>query len=151
MDQGRIQQDAAPEQTYRTPANRFVAGFIGVTNFLPATVTDAGAPEVRVGETTLQGRAGTPLDRGEAVEVALRAERLRVRPARADVEGVEARVEEVIFEGDRLVYGLTVHAFGDARLVAFDTDPLGHGRHAVGDDVRLAWQPDDVMIFPTTS
>ena len=36
MNGGRIQQIAAPRDLYDQPANRFVAGFIGETNFLPA-------------------------------------------------------------------------------------------------------------------
>ena len=34
MDKGRVQQMGRPAVTYRAPANPFVAGFIGVTNFL---------------------------------------------------------------------------------------------------------------------
>jgi len=148
MDRGRIQQDARPEDAYRRPANRFVAGFIGVTNFLDGRVVDAAGGRVRVGRQVLEGRPGTALASDQPIEVALRAERLRVRAASADVDGVPATVDEVIFEGDRLVYGLKVPAFGDARLVAFDTDPLGHGSLRVGDTVHVTWQPDDVMIFP---
>jgi spermidine/putrescine transport system ATP-binding protein len=39
MAGGRIQQIATPRALYDHPANRFVAGFIGETNFLPATCT----------------------------------------------------------------------------------------------------------------
>ena len=46
MDKGRIQQMASPAVTYRTPANAFVAGFIGVTNFLNGAVTAVDGPVV---------------------------------------------------------------------------------------------------------
>jgi putative spermidine/putrescine transport system ATP-binding protein len=151
MDGGRIQQDARPEEAYRRPANRFVAGFIGVTNFLPGTVVDAAVGSVRVGHEQLTGRPGTALATGQPVEVALRAERLQVGPAGTDVAGVAATVDQVVFEGDRLVYELSAPSLGDARLVAFDTDPRGHGALEPGDDVRVFWRPEDVMIFPRAS
>ncbi|MGQ9508248.1 MAG: ABC transporter ATP-binding protein [Thermodesulfobacteriota bacterium] len=38
MDAGNIVQVGAPEEIYKTPANRFVADFIGTTNFIPGEV-----------------------------------------------------------------------------------------------------------------
>jgi putative spermidine/putrescine transport system ATP-binding protein len=52
MDHGKVQQVGSPLETYRNPANAFVADFIGTTNLLgavwhpPSTLT--------VGDTTLQ-------------------------------------------------------------------------------------------------
>lgn len=40
MDKGVIQQVAAPEDIYRYPTNKFVANFIGTTNFFEAVVED---------------------------------------------------------------------------------------------------------------
>jgi iron(III) transport system ATP-binding protein len=37
MRAGRIEQDASPDEVYHRPANRFVAGFIDQTAFLPVT------------------------------------------------------------------------------------------------------------------
>jgi spermidine/putrescine ABC transporter ATP-binding subunit len=38
MNHGKIEQVGKPEDVYRKPANRFVADFIGVANFIPVTV-----------------------------------------------------------------------------------------------------------------
>lgn len=148
MDQGRIQQDARPEAVYRAPANRFVAGFLGITNFSPGTVEQMGDGKalVRVGDTVFAGVPGTALAVGDHVDVAIRAERLRVAPA--DGSGAEATVEAVIFEGDRLVYELRVEGVDGGPLIAFDTDAGNYGRHGPGDTVRLAWAADDVLLFP---
>jgi putative spermidine/putrescine transport system ATP-binding protein len=155
MDHGRIQQDAIPTETYGAPANRFVAGFIGVTNFLRAElvrVQGDGWAEVRIGGLVLQGRAAGDLRPGASVEVALRAERIDLcAPGRE--QSIEAEVREVIFEGDRLVYGLHVEALGGIRLLVFDYDRGDYDREggamaAVGERVGLAWRPADLMIFP---
>ena len=86
MDHGRIQQDAIPTETYGEPANRFVAGFIGVTNFLRAELVHLrhdGWAEVRIGELVLQGRAAGDLRPGASGRggTARRAHRAFARPA----------------------------------------------------------------------
>ena len=151
MDHGRIQQDAIPTETYGAPANRFVAGFIGVTNFLAAELVDLrgdGWGEVRIGGLSLLGRCAG-LRPGTPVEVALRAERIRLCPP-DDGAGprFDAEVDEVIFEGDRLVYGLHVAALGGVRLLVFDYDRGARTIAGVGERVAVTWRPEDLMIFP---
>lgn len=51
---GKVQQVGAPQELYDTPANLFVAGFIGspAMNFFPAKLTDVGV-QLPFGEVTL--------------------------------------------------------------------------------------------------
>jgi iron(III) transport system ATP-binding protein len=42
MRDGRLEQAAEPQTLFLAPATRFVAEFIGLASFLPASVTDAG-------------------------------------------------------------------------------------------------------------
>jgi hypothetical protein len=65
-----------------------------------------------------------------------------------DAPVLEAEVREVIFEGDRLVYGLHVPALGGARLLVFDHDRGTREMAAAGEQVGVTWQPADLMIFP---
>ncbi|MFW5835229.1 MAG: ABC transporter ATP-binding protein, partial [Pseudomonadota bacterium] len=105
MEGGRIRQHASPVDTYRQPATPFVAGFIGVTNFLAGRLEQEGANHVtvRVGGRTLPARLLGPAPAsGSDVALALRAERIRIHADGG--EGLAGRVREVIFEGDRLVY-----------------------------------------------
>ena len=46
MDQGRVQQVAPPLDSYRNPANSFVADFIGITNLIPGIVAGPAAVTV---------------------------------------------------------------------------------------------------------
>jgi spermidine/putrescine transport system ATP-binding protein len=43
MSQGKLQQVGSAKEIYTRPVNRFVASFIGETNFLPATLVPGGA------------------------------------------------------------------------------------------------------------
>src|SRR5258708_1378313 len=72
MNQGRVQQAAAPELIYGRPANRFVAGFVGKNNFLGGRVARIadGMIEVELVGTRVRVRAaGAALRPGDAVEL----------------------------------------------------------------------------------
>jgi putative spermidine/putrescine transport system ATP-binding protein len=154
MDQGRVQQRAAPVEIYRQPGNRFVAGFIGVTNLLRGQViaVSGGRASVRVGDAVLTGRttAGAELV-GRAADLAIRAEQIRIA-ARADElrdldTAVGGTVAAVIFEGDRLVYEVRCPALGDTLVRVSDHDPLHHQTYAAGDAVAIGWIERDLLIF----
>ncbi len=47
LDQGRVQQIGSPEEAYLRPANRFVADFLGIANFLPSATPSTAAVMIR--------------------------------------------------------------------------------------------------------
>lgn len=150
MDEGQVHQHAPPTEAYGSPADRFVAGFIGITNFFDAKLVDFGAEAcatVSIDDQTFEGRiADRSLQPGTAVVAALRAEKVRVDEADAG-GGLPATIIETVFEGDRLVCRLHVEAWPDRPLLAFDYQQEASMR-AVGDKVQVSWRPDDLMIFP---
>ena len=76
MNRGRVEQVATPEEVYNRPATTFVAGFIGVSNLMPATVTGSGEVKLDEGSTIATATDGfSPGDRCHAV---VRPEKLRV-------------------------------------------------------------------------
>nr|WP_246045382.1 ABC transporter ATP-binding protein [Rubellimicrobium roseum] len=91
MSAGRLLQVAPPRDIYNRPVNRFVADFIGETNFLPATA-HAGQIRLRSGEvlgpTTVSG----------AITVAIRPEQLRLSDP-GDHEAIPATVEGSTYLG----------------------------------------------------
>ncbi|MGI9419907.1 MAG: ABC transporter ATP-binding protein [Geminicoccaceae bacterium] len=151
MDDGKIHQHAPPTEAYGRPADRFVAGFIGVTNFLDAKLVDlpgGGHATVAIHGQTFEARiADRSLQQGAAVVAALRAEKVHVRAGDAE-GGLAAKVIETIFEGDRLVYRLNVETWPDHPLLAFDYAQNEAEPRAVGEKVRVTWRPEDLMIFP---
>ena len=92
MDHGRVQQVASPLDSYRNPANSFVADFIGISNLIPGTVQGpttviAGGRPIRV-ERVPEG-----LSAGAKVTLSIRPEEVHVRPAG---EAGENRIPGVI-------------------------------------------------------
>ena len=114
MNDGRIQQIGTPEDVYRRPANRFVAGFVGRVNLISGTVVGwtAGIADLELAgsERRLRVRAPDPPAPRSELTVAVRPEALAVRPAGADAlngsNALEARVRAVAFLGDRYQYEL---------------------------------------------
>ncbi|MCD7059565.1 ABC transporter ATP-binding protein [Pelagibacterium xiamenense] len=78
---GRVEQHGAPLDLYNSPANRFVAGFIGSPkmNFLPldAVVLRESGLELSLGGQTIEWAApNAPSDLADAVELGVRPEHL---------------------------------------------------------------------------
>jgi putative spermidine/putrescine transport system ATP-binding protein len=91
MDHGRVQQMATPLDTYRNPANAFVADFIGISNLIPGIVA---ADHVTVGGRKVRSeRIPAGVASGAAVTLSVRPEDVHVRPAD---EGGENRLPGVI-------------------------------------------------------
>jgi multiple sugar transport system ATP-binding protein len=148
MRDGRVQQIGTPLGVYASPANRFVAGFIGAPamNFVDVTVgSDGGKPVVEspflhLVVTEPSARA-LEAYRGRRVIMGMRPEHLVLgdgAPGRAfdaEVEVVEQLGSEILLEtraGDTRV---TV-----ARVAA--ESPI-----AAGDKVRLSVQPGRLHFF----
>ncbi len=109
MSEGRILQTGTPEEIYNRPADRFVADFIGDTNFLEAVVEEASGGRAvvrlpggaRVPANLPASGAGGP---GSTVTVVIRPEHARI-VGDTDVgppdEGavLSGRVEKSVFFG----------------------------------------------------
>ena len=156
MDKGRIQQNAEPFATYRQPSNAFVAGFIGVTNFLNGETKSAEGGNIKfiVAGEELRGKwldsALVPIA-GEPVSGALRAEQIRIAAAKRQLAGLdivfEGTIEDVIFEGERVVYEVSPPAFNGLILRVFDHDQLNHTEFKTNSRVFLGWNTRDLLVF----
>ena len=93
MAEGQVQQVGAPEELYRSPANAFVAQFIGKVNLLSGTLTalSSGVASVRLQDgsvvnAAVNALAREPLALDAPARVSVRPERLRL--ARGYAPGV---------------------------------------------------------------
>jgi spermidine/putrescine transport system ATP-binding protein len=106
MNHGRIAQLGTPEEVYNEPADAYVADFLGVSNLMDAHVERAGSGqggrgscELRMGDFTLQAQAGQ-LDATGAVKLAIRPERVHLRPHEAGgANCLPGMVERLVFLG----------------------------------------------------
>ncbi|MRX52160.1 ATP-binding cassette domain-containing protein [Paracoccus sp. S-4012] len=137
MDKGRVQQMGAPMEVYRDPANAFVAGFIGSSNLLLATLLDRTTVEVAGRRILL-----SPEDRVKAepgpVLLSVRPEDVRLAP-----EGLLARVTFVRDLGESVQLVLDQGGREMTALFAPRDRPAAN----VGDEVRLAFAPGGVVVL----
>ena len=100
MNEGVLQQVGSPHEVYEKPVNRFVADFIGETNFLPSTVarleTEEDYPMVALegGVRVLAANEGHDLRLGQPVTLTIRPERINLYPqGKVDVLKAESGLE----------------------------------------------------------
>ncbi|QEX24844.1 polyamine-transporting ATPase [Hypericibacter adhaerens] len=108
MDQGRIAQLGSPRALYEEPASRFVADFIGVTNLIEGRVAAQGF--AADGLSRLLPAPPGVLAAGTPAALAIRPERIRVRPAAATAsgQGLEGRIESIAYLGQDLILHVRV-------------------------------------------
>jgi spermidine/putrescine ABC transporter ATP-binding subunit len=140
MHRGRIEQLGTPREIYERPATRFVAEFIGASSVLRGRATAADRVTLTGGEAVrVLGVAA--LRAGEAVELAIRPERIRL--AGGEGENVmDGRVISVVYQG--LQTELTVEIGGGQRLLVFVAEPAPAAL-APGQALRLHLPPDAFM------
>jgi putative spermidine/putrescine transport system ATP-binding protein len=91
MGDNRVQQVGPPLEIYRRPVNRFVAGFIGTNNFVPARVVSPREVEI-AGVRAGLARDAAGVAPGDEVIVAVRPENLRLRPGAPDGAALQGSV-----------------------------------------------------------
>jgi spermidine/putrescine transport system ATP-binding protein len=104
MHRGKVLQEGTPTEIYERPNCRFVADFIGDTNFMPGTVqkqVDDLATVLVDGCLPVVVQAEQPLPRGAEVTLAVRPEKIRLlpRPPGSNHNAFPCRVEQVVYVG----------------------------------------------------
>ncbi|HKD39061.1 MAG TPA: ABC transporter ATP-binding protein, partial [Myxococcaceae bacterium] len=143
---GKVEQVGSPLDVYNRPANRFVAEFIGDSNFLAgrADPSRPGWVELGVIGPVRVAREAT-LPPGD-VDLMIRPERLRLRtPGETDAAGnpIDLVVDDVINYGDSiLVIGKACGLPLRARIGGGDGERLRPGA-----TLALAWAPADAHVL----
>jgi iron(III) transport system ATP-binding protein len=89
MNEGTIQQIGKPREIYERPESRFVANFIGTSNFIEGVTESRRGDvyEVTTPEGTLQVESKSDFASGASVVVAIRPEHLKIEPDTAHETG----------------------------------------------------------------
>jgi spermidine/putrescine transport system ATP-binding protein len=141
MNHGRIEQLGTPTALYETPSTAFVAGFLGVSNLIPGTVSGSdtvrlrSGPEVRVRTDALAGRTGE-------VAVGIRPEKIELGEGQAN--SLEGTVVEQAYVGVSTQY---IVETGCGRLTVYRQNAsVGLNGAAPGQKLTLSWSPDSTFV-----
>ncbi|MBW2122065.1 MAG: ABC transporter ATP-binding protein [Deltaproteobacteria bacterium] len=140
MSLGQLQQKGTPNEIYEQPVNRFVADFIGETNFLEATVSgiDGKVARCSIGEgmELLVDEVGNK-KLGDRVTLALRPEKISLRPAsEAARGGLVGEVRDSVYVGTDTTYHIALDG-GVEIIVRGQNSIMGESRFKVGNRVEL--------------
>ena len=149
FNQGKIEQVGTSEEIYNSPANKFVADFVGETNFLDGSITRI--EETRVlfksvgGAEFLIGKPNRTCI-GEKLSVAIRPENISFSAER--MQGfnlLEGKVEEMIYVGDTWRYRITLNE--KESLIIKQQAFSGNRSRRKGDKVFICWAVSATQIL----
>jgi spermidine/putrescine transport system ATP-binding protein len=154
MNRGVVEQVADPETVYERPATTFVAGFIGVSNLMPAEVVSAngvGAElKLDAGPVVRTGDSGGAAAR-ERVHAVVRPEKLSLSAASSvaptDGASVEGQVQDSLYLGTATQ--MTVQLQDGTRMTVLVPNADAEARHELpvpGDQARLSWSADNIHV-----
>jgi spermidine/putrescine transport system ATP-binding protein len=138
MSAGKLQQVGSPKDIYTRPVNRFVAGFIGETNFLPATGVPGGAKlgcGAVVDGVTAQG----------PVTLTIRPEQVRLTDA-AEPGAIPATVTLLVYFGTDTHVHLALPD-GASVVARVQSPATGEAGLVQGQQVGIRFVPGAVQVL----
>jgi spermidine/putrescine transport system ATP-binding protein len=154
MNRGRYEQLGDPESLYERPTTRFVAGFLGISNLIPATV-DGGDSDYASARVSDDSRIRVPrglLNGTKSVSIGVRPEKIRLSERSADSPAGHNRllgvVRDASYLGVSTQYLIESHG---GNLTVYEQNVERATRAelwARGDEVQMTWSPDHSFVVP---
>jgi spermidine/putrescine transport system ATP-binding protein len=148
MNAGRILQEGTPEEIYERPSSKFVADFIGQTNFFDGEVEETdGATVVRTGELVLRCASAPWARAGMRVAVAIRPENVIPANGAGSVANVvSGTLGRRTYLGDLVQYHVILPG-GREVVCQRQNDPQDPAtRWEVGGPVALGWTAESALV-----
>jgi len=157
MLEGQIIQSGSPRELYDEPINRYVADFVGKTNFFRGEVVDVSDSSVTVKSQSDQVLVGTqpkaaiPLAKGNRASIAVRPEMISIIAAdetnKCTNIAIKGRVMNRIFLGEHSEYLVATEGYGDVMVLSPKSIESANRSFEPGDNVSLSWSPEAVLVL----
>ena len=152
FNQGKIDQIGLPSELYERPASRFVADFLGESNFFSGIVKElrSGFCRLNGGDLSFTGRTEGTLEIGQDAVLAVRPERIRLIAAASGIASTENQasgvVQNVIYLGRSRKYVVRVN--DRLETVILQQAEASRSAFGIGERVQIAWRAEDCTAFP---
>jgi spermidine/putrescine transport system ATP-binding protein len=154
MRSGYCEQIGTGTEVYNEPATRFVADFIGETNWFSGIFQEGG--NIIMGDGTRLRSIAARLASNTAVAAGVRPERIRIlangEHCSSNENRISAVITKIVFQGSSLrIEGRT--SWGDAIEVVRQTDSATQAFAApeAGKSATLVWETNATLVFPTAN
>jgi spermidine/putrescine transport system ATP-binding protein len=155
MNSGEIEQMGSPAELYENPRTTFVANFLGQSNLIAGTVSNAGSDVVKV---DMQGtQVSIPADRAHVQSgpgwVGIRPEKVLIAPEGEPIDAPGNHMQggvvtDVSFVGVSTQY-LVRMPWGQ-ELMSFEQNTGARGIIARGTKVDVSWRPEFSFLLPAS-
>lgn len=155
MNGGEIEQMGSPAELYENPRTTFVANFLGQSNLIAGTVSNAGSDVVKV---DMQGtQVSIPADRAHVQSgpgwVGIRPEKVLIAPEGEPIDAPGNHMQggvvtDVSFVGVSTQY-LVRMPWGQ-ELMSFEQNTGARGIIARGTKVDVSWRPEFSFLLPAS-
>jgi spermidine/putrescine transport system ATP-binding protein len=153
MFEGNIAQLDDPETLYRRPKTRQVAEFIGVMNFVPATVIGEAGDRIELdvqglGRCEIAAGQAPGKNAGGAASVGFRPETLTILydGAKGADREAESTITEVVYYGDMTYYDVKLDGVDEPVRMSM-RNVFGRPVLDIGTRTRIAWSPGALVLF----
>ena len=149
MRGGRIVQVGSPRDLYDRPISRYVADFVGKSNFFAGHVTSTtgkGAVIAAQGGLRIAGAAGSDLATGAAATASLRPEQISLSHARP-ADGHAVQVINRIFLGEHTEYLVRHAGLGDFLVLVPRQAEATEGGFEPGAQAFAEWRDGTALIL----
>ena len=150
MREGRIVQFGSPQELYDRPNSRYVADFVGTSNFFNGILTDDKDTLATVrlyNGMPMQGRPSGDLVKGQIVCMSIRPEQMKLHRAG---DGLSVEVQNRIFLGEHTEYLVKHETLGNFLVLSPRQYEQAGGPFNAGDRALVSWEPSAALILDHT-
>jgi len=150
MNDGKVLQVDSPEKIYEDPANRFVANFIGETNFINGRVEAVSGDAVDLlvdDQFLIPAPKGKPVTRGDLVSLAVRPEKIILNTEAGECISIPGTVVESIYIGTDLRYEVKISEKTTISVREQNRTGKSEKRFRRGDNVFVCWDQERASLL----
>lgn len=151
MKDGVIQQMGNSVNLYEEPANRFVADFIGESNFIDGIFEGLEQEKavIKVGEERVYAVTGDDKPAKNATStIAIRPERMVISsPGQGDSPGISGIIKEVVYIGTDIRYVIEIPTGQEMLIRIQNSSRETISAFPRGAEVKIGWTPEDAKIL----